>query len=85
VLSIITLPFVAYEKRRIAALGGNILDVLDIELFRMNFICSINCCIWFLIIIYAINFTSMTHAFTLVNLKFFISVLIKLKKNEPHH
>lgn len=84
-ISVLTLPFLMYERRQIAKIGGNIFDLLNVELIKQNFICSINICIWFLILKYACKFTSITHAVTLVSLKFFVSIFIKIVKQETHH
>jgi len=56
-----------------------------VDILRINFICGINFCIWLLIIIYAVKFTSITHACSLVGLKHFVSTIIKLYNKKEHH
>lgn len=84
-ISILTLPFVGYEKRQIAAVGGNILKLIDSEMIKKNFMSSISVCIWFLIVKYAVKLTSMIHTFNLMSLQSLVIVLNKIARKENHH
>ena len=68
-LSILTLPFVAYEKRKIAEVGGDIFELINKDLIRRNFIGSVNFCIEVVFILEAVKLTTLTHAVILASLK----------------
>lgn len=46
---------------------------------------SINICIWFLILKYAVKLTSMIHTFNLMSQHIFVAFVFKLLRNNNHH
>ena len=52
---------------------------------KKNFMSSINICIWFLIVKYAVKLTSMIHTFNLMSQHIFVAFVYKLLRNNKHH
>lgn len=61
--ALLTFPFVAYEKRQVAAVGGSLFSQINSQMLKQNFMASVTVCVWFLIIKYAVKLTSMLHTF----------------------
>jgi hypothetical protein len=73
--ALLTLPFVGYEKRQVAAVGGSLFARVDSQMLKQNFMASIAVCLWFLTIKYAVKLTSMLHTFNLMCLQTFLAGL----------
>lgn len=84
-ITCLTLPLVAYEKRRIEAVGGNIFELITGDLLRQNYIIAVNFSIEYWFLIEGASMTSLTHAVTLTSMKFFIISLIRFIKKKSHH
>ena len=78
VISLLTLPFVMYEKRKIASAGGDIKDLLNVSLIKKNFICAINFIVEILFVIKACGYTSMTHGTSMINLRAYFIIFFKI-------
>lgn len=74
-----------YEKRRIAAVGGDIDDLINVSLIKKNFICATNFIVEVILVIKACGYTSMTHGTALINLRAYFIIFFKIIKRADIH